>query len=55
MPTATARFRSTTTLGATRASCPYNPTICGQSVWSAAAAVAWHAAMAAWIWNGPAR
>jgi hypothetical protein len=55
MPTATARLSSTTGVGRKSSSRPYSAAICGQSVWSAVAAVAWQAAMAAWIWYGPGR
>src|SRR3546814_18196272 len=47
MPTATARFNSTTGDGATWASASYSATICGQSVSSGRAARAWQAARAA--------
>ncbi|MFD0537858.1 hypothetical protein ACFQY7_33080 [Actinomadura luteofluorescens] len=48
--TATARLRSTTGDGASRASSPYSAAICGQSVAAAPGAVAWQAAMAACTW-----
>ena len=50
---ATIRLRVTIGPGATTASTPYSPRICGQSVSCARGASSCTAAMAAWSWYGP--
>jgi hypothetical protein len=40
-------------VGAIRLSWSYSPAIWAQSVSAATSAVAWQAAIAAWIWYGP--